>query len=168
MLALVCPWILGSEGVYMCTYVSCAVVCLRFASLLCVYDKFSKHRYWEILVCVVVSLRGCALVFVYVCGVVVVYWCDRVANRGVCGVCGVDCAALRTMLGFGGCFVFGGVRFVCVLRCHHCGVWCGVCRFLHDNDITSIGLGAFEGLGSLSWLCAHQWCGENSAVWGMV
>ena len=48
----------------------------------------------------------------------------------------------------------------------HYGVVCVcVCRDLHHNDITVISLGAFEGLGSLTLLCAHQWCGENDVVW---
>ena len=56
---------------------------------------------------------------------------------------------------------------VCVLRCRHCGVWCGVCRDLSCNDITTISSLDFEGLGSLRELCAQRWCGENGAVWGM-
>ena len=41
---------------------------------------------------------------------------------------------------------------------------CGVCRDLHNNDITTISSGTFEGLGRLTLLCAHPWCGENGVV----
>ena len=44
---------------------------------------------------------------------------------------------------------------------------CGVCSNLEFNDITTISLGAFEGLGVLRELCAQRWCGENGAVWDM-
>ena len=52
-----------------------------------------------------------------------------------------------------------------------CGMtelWYGVCRGLQNNDITTISSGAFEGLESLTYLCAQRWCGENGAVWGMA
>ena len=76
----------------------------------------------------------------------------------------VDCTALQTMLGhwvvvLGGRMCFG----VCVLRT----LSSGVCRSLSFNDITTISSGTFEGLESLTSLCAQRWCGENGAVWGV-
>ena len=56
--------------------------------------------------------------------------------------------------------------FWCVCVCIEISpLWCGVCRNLQDNDITTISSGTFEGLGSLTVLCAQRWCRENGAVW---
>ena len=60
---------------------------------------------------------------------------------------------------------------VCVCVCAELSpLWCVVCgvgRHLESNAITTISSGTFDGLISLTLLCAQRWCGENGAVWCM-